>query len=182
MGEAAISKQIEKTKQAHPFDWINGIKIRFVRDSNIDGHLKEPVSIWQVLQKLSREHQLDVLPEDVLENFPDDLTDPISQGDTASGTITGGDNSRGNAFKGKDVSEMAEKYPKFVKLGEHDIDIGLTFKGDIKKKFTIRMELVSSSQEMETLRKMRASEKPVFLLGVRERKLAMADAVEDEEV
>merc|ERR1711933_391927 len=55
--EAAISKQIEKTKQAHPFDWINGIKIRFVRDSNIDGHLKEPVSIWQVLQKLSREHQ-----------------------------------------------------------------------------------------------------------------------------
>ena len=55
-----------------PFDWVDEIRLRFVRPAREDQSdlLLEPVSIWDVLEDLSTNHELDLLPGNL--EFPDD--------------------------------------------------------------------------------------------------------------
>merc|ERR1740129_906413 len=47
-----------------PFDWVDEIRMRFVRWARSDrpSLLLDPVTAWDVLEELSSEHELDLLP------------------------------------------------------------------------------------------------------------------------
>lgn len=50
-----------------PFDWVSEIQLRFVRWARDDSlsSLLEPITVWEVLEQLSAEHELDLLPVNV---------------------------------------------------------------------------------------------------------------------
>lgn len=50
-----------------PFDWIDDIRLRFVRSAREDqlSTFAEPLSIYDILEELSAEHELDLLPGNV---------------------------------------------------------------------------------------------------------------------
>eukprot|EP00922_Rhytidocystis_sp_ex-Travisia-forbesii_P037768 GHVS01056262.1.p1 GENE.GHVS01056262.1~~GHVS01056262.1.p1 ORF type:complete len:225 (-),score=3.97 GHVS01056262.1:340-1014(-) len=54
-------------EEAHSFDWIGNLVLAFHLDTSHDtGLLGEPLLIWPVLQMLSEQHHLDLIPENVL--------------------------------------------------------------------------------------------------------------------
>lgn len=50
-----------------PFDWVDEISLHFVRWAREDdfGALLEPLTAWDLLEVLSQDHQLDLLPHDL---------------------------------------------------------------------------------------------------------------------
>lgn len=47
-----------------PFDWVDDIRLQFVRRAREDqlDMLLEPITVWDILQELSSNHELDLLP------------------------------------------------------------------------------------------------------------------------
>jgi len=50
-----------------PFDWVDDIRLRFVRWARDDDQLalREPITTWDVLAELSSGHELDLLPSNI---------------------------------------------------------------------------------------------------------------------
>merc|ERR1719387_1380638 len=50
-----------------PFDWVGDIQLRFVRWAREEdpAALRQPVSVWDLLQELSVHHELDLLPSNL---------------------------------------------------------------------------------------------------------------------
>jgi len=58
--------QVAEKIKAHAFDWVNDIRLNFVRDtSGEEKTLGDPVTIWCILEQLSQDHELDLLPGNV---------------------------------------------------------------------------------------------------------------------
>ncbi|CAD7950779.1 unnamed protein product [Amoebophrya sp. A25] len=76
----ATARAIDAEKEGHPMDWIGEISLRIVRTTVDDGsgRLEKPLTIWNFLNMLSREHDLDLLPENILEDFADSGDPPDS--------------------------------------------------------------------------------------------------------
>ncbi|CEM10755.1 unnamed protein product [Vitrella brassicaformis CCMP3155] len=58
-------------QQKHSFDWVHDIKLQFVlktHDTKLN-ELIEPLTVWQILDALSTQHELDLLPSNI--DFPD---------------------------------------------------------------------------------------------------------------
>ncbi|CAL1156766.1 unnamed protein product [Cladocopium goreaui] len=55
-----------------PFDWVDDVRLRFLRPAREDHSslLVEPVSVWDILEDLSTNHELDLLPGNL--DLPDD--------------------------------------------------------------------------------------------------------------
>jgi len=55
-----------------PFDWINSIQLTFTRWAREDqpSTLAEPITVWEILEELSAEHELDLLPANL--DVPED--------------------------------------------------------------------------------------------------------------
>eukprot|EP00397_Hematodinium_sp_SG-2012_P064699 GEMP01092038.1.p1 GENE.GEMP01092038.1~~GEMP01092038.1.p1 ORF type:complete len:260 (+),score=51.68 GEMP01092038.1:120-899(+) len=70
----SVVKMTQKQK-AHTFDWVNDIQLDFVRDTDPFDKQKfiEPVTAWCLLEQLSQEHQLDLLPHNL------SLAEPLSR-------------------------------------------------------------------------------------------------------
>lgn len=50
-----------------PFDWVDEVELRFIRQARQDqlSILLEPVTVWDILEELSANHDLDLLPSNL---------------------------------------------------------------------------------------------------------------------
>lgn len=50
-----------------PFDWVSEIRLQFVRWARDDHKmlLREPIGVWELLEELSSDHELDLLPSNL---------------------------------------------------------------------------------------------------------------------
>mmetsp|Transcript_62629 Transcript_62629/g.135991 ORF Transcript_62629/g.135991 Transcript_62629/m.135991 type:complete len:289 (+) Transcript_62629:94-960(+) len=65
--DPALRSRAESGRGQLPFDWVDRIRLNFVRWAREDdlSLLLEPVTVWDVLQELSDNHDLDLLPGNV---------------------------------------------------------------------------------------------------------------------
>ena len=63
-----VERSEKMTKQAIPFDWLNGVRIELLRTVKSPGSstLEDPVSIWDVLSALSSQENIDFLPSQIV--------------------------------------------------------------------------------------------------------------------
>jgi len=62
--DPTLKARVASERGQLPFDWVDDIRLRFVRWARED-HLSillEPISTWDVLEELSANHELDLLP------------------------------------------------------------------------------------------------------------------------
>jgi len=65
--DPALKGRVASERGRLPFDWVDEIRLRFVRWARED-HLDvllEPITVWDVLQELSDNHELDLLPSNL---------------------------------------------------------------------------------------------------------------------
>lgn len=62
--DPALKGQIGEVRGRLPFDWVGELKLRFVRQARDDQDevLLEPLTVWDILEELSNDHELDLLP------------------------------------------------------------------------------------------------------------------------
>lgn len=62
--DPALKGRVASERGRLPFDWVDEIRLRFVRWAREDklDTLLEPVTVWDMLQELSDSHELDLLP------------------------------------------------------------------------------------------------------------------------
>lgn len=62
--DPTLKGRVAAERKRLPFDWIGNIHLSFIRWVRADHNslLLEPVTTWDVLQELSSQHQLDLLP------------------------------------------------------------------------------------------------------------------------
>jgi len=65
-----VEKESVTAKQIVPFDWLNGVRLEFLRDTTSDSKskLESPISIREVLTAISIQESIDLLPSQV--EFP----------------------------------------------------------------------------------------------------------------
>eukprot|EP00933_Yihiella_yeosuensis_P047965 TRINITY_DN43969_c0_g1_i1.p1 TRINITY_DN43969_c0_g1~~TRINITY_DN43969_c0_g1_i1.p1 ORF type:complete len:283 (+),score=67.02 TRINITY_DN43969_c0_g1_i1:51-851(+) len=62
--DPTLKARVESERGRLPFDWVDDVRLRFVRWARED-HLSillEPISTWDILEELSANHELDLLP------------------------------------------------------------------------------------------------------------------------
>ena len=73
--DVAKKQQVEQarssTQQMIPFEWLNSVRLEFIRDTvpGQSNSLTEPISQWEVLESLSLQEEIDILPSQIV--FPD---------------------------------------------------------------------------------------------------------------
>jgi len=62
--DPALKARVASERGRLPFDWVDEIRLRFVRWAREDDLqiFLEPVTVWDVLETLSAKHELDLLP------------------------------------------------------------------------------------------------------------------------
>eukprot|EP00405_Crypthecodinium_cohnii_P018573 CAMPEP_0206464990 /NCGR_PEP_ID=MMETSP0324_2-20121206/27551_1 /ASSEMBLY_ACC=CAM_ASM_000836 /TAXON_ID=2866 /ORGANISM="Crypthecodinium cohnii, Strain Seligo" /LENGTH=296 /DNA_ID=CAMNT_0053937739 /DNA_START=50 /DNA_END=940 /DNA_ORIENTATION=+ len=67
MEDPAMKARVASQTGRLPFDWVDEIELRFVRWTREDDSavLVDPISIWDVLEALSTDHELDLLPTNI---------------------------------------------------------------------------------------------------------------------
>lgn len=65
--DPALKGRVASERGRLPFDWIDEVRLRFVRWARQDQLevLLEPITVWDVLQELSENHELDLLPGNI---------------------------------------------------------------------------------------------------------------------
>lgn len=168
-----------------------------MRDADSSGNLSENITLWDFLNELSRGHQLDLLPENVLDEFDEEVFCETEDSVGATHVQNAPLESSSIAHNPIEQSEIAslpipdkkmDTQGKFSSVGEHQVRIVIPFKGGIRRKYSIQMCVVSKNQELENLRQMELekakSEKPQFFLGVRSRQInfEVTDELQEDEI
>lgn len=67
MEDPTLKSRVIAERGRLPFDWVDEIRMEFVRLARDDDSdlLHDPISVWDVLQLLSDEHELDLLPSNL---------------------------------------------------------------------------------------------------------------------
>lgn len=62
--DPALKGQLGEVRGRLPFDWVGELELRFVRKArdDQDDMLLEPLTVWDILEELSNDHELDLLP------------------------------------------------------------------------------------------------------------------------
>lgn len=70
--DPTLKARVASERGRLPFDWVDEIKLSYVRWTREDdsGILVAPVTVWDILETLSNEHQLDCVPGNV--TIPED--------------------------------------------------------------------------------------------------------------
>lgn len=65
--DPAVKARVATERGRLPFDWVDDVRLQFVRWAREDElhTLLEPISVWDILQSLSTDHELDLLPTNV---------------------------------------------------------------------------------------------------------------------
>ena len=81
--EVSKKQQVEKAQMSTnivaPFDWLNAVKLEFLRDTipGSTSKLSSPVSVHEVLTSLSSSEEIDILPSQI--SFPDSGIDTVGR-------------------------------------------------------------------------------------------------------
>lgn len=69
--DPALKARVASERGRLPFDWVDDVRLRFVRWAREDEAqtLVEPIDVWDVLEALSAHHELDLLPGSL--DFPE---------------------------------------------------------------------------------------------------------------
>lgn len=72
-----INNRSKSVQQAVPFDWLSEVRLEFLRDTlpSNTSKLVEPVTVWQVLEALSVQEHIDILPSQL--EFPEGGIDSV---------------------------------------------------------------------------------------------------------
>ena len=130
------------------------------------------MNAWDLLQTLSHEHALDLLPDNIVpEHFP--------------------------GFDNTDLANTTEvetlyKTPIFTTLGDHGLNISLLMSSGSRRRYRLSVTIVSRTQEIKQMILeeivQAKNQKPAFILGVRSGALQLdlddseLDTGEDEEL
>merc|ERR1712194_457427 len=70
--DPALKARVESERGRLPFDWVDDIRLQFVRWAREDQNdvLLEPITVWDILRALSADHELDLLPGNL--DMPED--------------------------------------------------------------------------------------------------------------
>ncbi|CAJ1452382.1 unnamed protein product [Effrenium voratum] len=71
IADPTLKARVASDRGQLPFDWVDDVQLRFVRPAREDQLtlLMEPVSVWDILEDLSADHELDLLPNNL--DLPD---------------------------------------------------------------------------------------------------------------
>lgn len=165
-GNVEAASAASQTEE-HPLNWIETLHLEFIREAGEAGTtLLRGVTVWDILDSLSTEYSLDLLPDNVSEeNFRGhekiDITD-------------------------REAQDEMYKSPIFTELGEHEVKISIMMNNGTRRHYTIPVTIISRTQQVKQLIKeeiyRNKEQKPQFILGVRSRALEMdADVIDEEE-
>jgi len=67
VADPSLKAKAEGVRGRLPFDWINEICLQFIRVAREDNLklLETPISLWDLLEELSEQHELDLLPSNI---------------------------------------------------------------------------------------------------------------------
>merc|ERR1712113_1350845 len=65
--DATLKARVQAERGRLPFDWVDDIRLKFVRWAREDNlaSLLEPITMWDLLEEVSENHELDLLPGNV---------------------------------------------------------------------------------------------------------------------
>ncbi|CAD7974572.1 unnamed protein product [Amoebophrya sp. A120] len=181
----ATARAIEAEQEAHPFDWIDEISLRLVRTvrNQQTGALQDPLTVWEFLNILSRDHELDLLPENLLDLrdrgepqgvVPDPALDPFHQSAAVESPQPDGTalaSGERLPLDGGGPGGMHEPcYQLLTTAGRHLVNLEIPFKVKARR-YCIAVDIVSQTEEMAALRAREEerikNQKPQFLVGIR---------------
>lgn len=70
--DPALKARVASERGRLPFDWVDDVRLEFIRWAREDelNTLLEPITVWDILQSLSTDHELDLLPGNL--DLPED--------------------------------------------------------------------------------------------------------------
>lgn len=113
----SMEESVADKKSQVPFDWLNDIKLNFIRTVDPSGKLDEPISVSEILQAVSAQEQVDLLPSQL--TVPGDSITTVGRHDvTLNIQWTLGSHSYSFKVDVKDKEEVASAERREAELRE----------------------------------------------------------------